>query len=100
MVGSSTFVDMAGVGVGRYGSSLAAHLLAHDLERRIFGKPMGSWKRDIPPPKSHPQASRLSDPWAEFELKTFSAVRALAHHEEFIPLSLSRFPSLDRAALP
>ncbi len=94
MVGSSASVDVAVIGAGPYGLSLAAHLRARDVEHRIFGEIMGSWKHNMPPGmllKSYPWASSLSDPWSEFALKRFCAEQALAYHDELIPLSLSRF---------
>lgn len=48
MVGSSTSVDVAVIGAGRCGLSLAAHLRARDVEHRIFGELMGSWKHNMP----------------------------------------------------
>lgn len=36
MVGSSTFVDVAVIGAGRCGLSLAAHLCARDVEHRTY----------------------------------------------------------------
>ena len=77
MVGSSTSVDVAVIGAGPYGLSLAAHLRARRVEHRIFGDPMGSWKRNMPPGmllKSYPWATCLSDPRSEFSLKSFCAV--------------------------
>lgn len=49
MVGSITFVDVAVIGAGGCGLSLAAHLRARDVEHRIFGELMGSWKHNMPP---------------------------------------------------
>ncbi len=49
MVGSSTSVDVAVIGAGHCGLSLAAHLRARDVEHRIFGELMGSWKHNMPP---------------------------------------------------
>ncbi|WP_353017187.1 NAD(P)-binding domain-containing protein [Mesorhizobium sp. M0854] len=94
MVGSSTSVDVAVIGAGPYGLSLAAHLRGNGVEHRIFGELMGSWKHNMPPGmllKSYPWASSLSDPWSQFALKTFCAERALDYHDELIPFSLSRF---------
>ncbi|WP_352619759.1 MULTISPECIES: NAD(P)-binding domain-containing protein [unclassified Mesorhizobium] len=94
MVRSSTSVDVAVIGAGPYGLSLAAHLRARGVEHRIFGELMGSWRHNMPPGmllKSYPWASSLSDPRSEFALKTFCAERALAYHDELLPLSLSRF---------
>ncbi|MER8887372.1 NAD(P)-binding domain-containing protein [Mesorhizobium sp. M0816] len=94
MAGSNTSVDVAVIGAGPYGLSLAAHLRARDVEHRIFGELMGSWKHNMPPGmllKSYPWASSLSDPRSEFALKAFCAERALTYHDELLPLSLSRF---------
>ena len=69
MAGSSTSVDVAIIGSGPYGLSLAAHLRARGVEHRIFGEPMGSWKNNMPSGmllKSFPWASNLSEPSSEF----------------------------------
>ncbi|CDX43239.1 FAD-dependent pyridine nucleotide-disulphide oxidoreductase [Mesorhizobium sp. SOD10] len=87
-------VDVAVIGAGPYGLSLAAHLRARGVEHRIFGEPMGSWKRSMPPGmllKSYPWATSLSDPEAEFTLKSFCTERALPYDDELMPLPLSRF---------
>lgn len=94
MAGSSTFVDVAIIGAGPYGLSLAAHLRRHAVEHRIFGEPMGPWKNNMPAGmllKSYPWATNLSDPDLEFDLKSFCADRALPYHDELMPLPLSRF---------
>lgn len=49
MVGSSTSVDVAVIGAARCSLSLAAHLRARDVEHRIFGELMGSWKHNMLP---------------------------------------------------
>jgi hypothetical protein len=93
-MGSSTPVDVAVIGAGPYGLSLAAHLRARRVEHRIFGEPMGSWKHNMPPGmllKSYPWATSLSDPGSEFALKSFCTERALPYHDELMPLPLSRF---------
>ncbi|MER8459714.1 hypothetical protein NKH82_31785 [Mesorhizobium sp. M0915] len=48
MARSSTSVDVAVIGAGPY-LSLAAHLRARDVEHRIFGELMGSWKHFLGP---------------------------------------------------
>jgi thioredoxin reductase len=87
-------VDVAVIGAGPYGLSLAAHLSAHQVEYRVFGKVMASWKDNMPPGmllKSYPWASCLSDPNAEFTVKSFCAERARPYHDEMMPLPLARF---------
>jgi thioredoxin reductase len=87
-------LDVAIIGAGPYGLSLAAHLRAHGIDHRIFGQPMGAWKGNMPAGmllKSYPWASCLSDPKDEFTVKHFSAERALPYHDEMMPLSLERF---------
>jgi hypothetical protein len=91
---SSNSVDVAIIGAGPYGLSLAAHLRARDVEYRIFGEPLGSWKNNMPPGmllKSFPWASNLSAPSSEFTVKQFCTERALPYHDELMPLQLSRF---------
>ena len=41
-------VDIAIVGAGPYGLSLAAHLKAAGVSFRIFGKPMSTWRDHMP----------------------------------------------------
>jgi thioredoxin reductase len=91
---SSTSVDVAIIGAGPYGLSLAAHLRARGVEHRIFGEPMGAWKHNMPVGmllKSYPWATCLSDPKSELTLKRFCTERALPYHDELMPLPLSRF---------
>ena len=94
MAGSSSSVDVAIIGAGPYGLSLAAHLRARNVEHRTFGESMGSWKNNMPPGmllKSYPWASDLSDPRSEFTVKSFCTEQALPYHDELMPLPLSRF---------
>jgi hypothetical protein len=91
---SSSSVDVAIIGSGPYGLSLAAHLRARGVEYRIFGEPLGSWKNNMPPGmllKSFPWASNLSEPSSEFTVKQFCTERALPYHDELMPLELGRF---------
>ena len=41
-------VNVAIIGAGPYGLSIAAHLAANETEYRIFGKPMHTWKQVCP----------------------------------------------------
>lgn len=94
MVRLSTSVDVAVIGAGPYGLSLAAHLNASGVDHRVFGEPMGTWRHNMPLGmllKSYPWASSLSDPVSQFALKSFCAERALPYHDKLMPLPLSRF---------
>ena len=53
------------IGAGPYGLAIAAHLRARGVPVRVFGDPMDSWRRQMPPGmflKSTPRASSLSAP--------------------------------------
>ncbi|MEV0391021.1 NAD(P)-binding domain-containing protein [Nonomuraea sp. NPDC050643] len=67
-------IDVAIVGAGPYGLSLAAHALDAGLDVRIFGRPMHAWERHMPRGmllKSEPDASHLSDPARRYGLDAF-----------------------------
>ncbi|SDL37785.1 Pyridine nucleotide-disulphide oxidoreductase [Nonomuraea maritima] len=58
-------IDVAIVGAGPYGLSVAAHALHAGLEARVFGIPMRAWENHMPRGmllKSEPDASHLADP--------------------------------------
>lgn len=100
MARPSGFLDVAVIGAGPYGLSLAAHLRSRGVEHRIFGEPMSSWKNNMPPGmllKSYPWASNLSDPKSEFTTRSFCTERALPYHNELMPLPLSRFVEYGQA---
>jgi cation diffusion facilitator CzcD-associated flavoprotein CzcO len=63
-------VDVAIIGAGPYGLSLAAHLRARGVNFRIFGKPMDTWNAHMPKGmtlKSEGFASSLSSPACDRE---------------------------------
>ncbi|BCJ31566.1 NAD(P)-binding domain-containing protein [Actinocatenispora sera] len=77
-------IDVAIVGAGPYGLSLAAHLRDTGLTVRIFGRPMALWRSAMPAGmqlKSQPYASNLSDPAGAATLKAYCAHRG----EEYVP---------------
>jgi len=87
-------VDIAIIGAGPYGLSLAAHLRSSNIEFRIFGEPMESWKHKMPAGmllKSYPWATNLSEPSSQFTIKQFCADRSLFYHGSLMPLPLERF---------
>ncbi len=71
-IGSAT--DIAIIGAGPYGLSLAAHLAKTNRRTRIFGEPMQSWKHHMPRGmklKSEGFASSLYDPESTFPLRQY-----------------------------
>lgn len=78
----SSPIDVAILGAGPYGLSLASHLRRQGIELQIFGRPMHSWRAHMPAGmqlKSEGFASNLSDPDASFSLRQFCAERAPVH---------------------
>lgn len=87
-------VDVAIIGAGPYGLSLAAHLSACGIDFRIFGVPMESWKSGMPAGmllKSTPSASSLYDPAGFYTVKQFCADREAPYHDILMALSLDSF---------
>ena len=90
----SSSIDVAIIGAGPYGLSLAAYLEDAGIDFRIFGRPMESWKNWMPPGmllKSHPWSSSLYDPQSSFPLRQFCAERRIPYHDSLIPLPIETF---------
>jgi thioredoxin reductase len=88
------FCQTAIIGAGPYGLSLAAHLTAAGADFRIFGKPMTSWRENMPKGmmlKSDGFASNLSSPDVASTLKAWCADRGVEYHDQLIPVPLSVF---------
>lgn len=86
--------DVAVIGTGPHGLSLAAHLKAHGIDFRIFGRPMGTWAEHMPKTmmlKSDGFASNISAPARESTLKAWSARNNIAYADEGLPISLEIF---------
>jgi hypothetical protein len=86
-------VEVAIVGAGPYGLSLAAHLDAAGIRTRVFGRPMDSWRSHMPNGmllKSDPFASNLSDPQDLYTLARFSEEQAIPYSESE-PVQLDTF---------
>ncbi len=82
------------VGAGPYGLSIAAHLTAHGIPHRIFGKPMQSWREHMPTDmmlKSDGFASSLFSPGPASTLRDFCAQQCIPYHDTRIPVSLQTF---------
>jgi lysine/ornithine N-monooxygenase len=86
--------EIAIVGAGPYGLSLAAHLRAAGLPFRIVGRVMETWREQMPEGmllKSDGFASDLSDPQGKFRLHNYCEEKQLPYHATCIPVELSTF---------
>jgi thioredoxin reductase len=86
--------DVAVVGAGPYGLSIAAHLRARHVDHRIFGTPLETWRAAMPHGmllKSDGFASDLSAPDRGSRLGDYCAERGIAYHDTDIPVALETF---------
>jgi cation diffusion facilitator CzcD-associated flavoprotein CzcO len=87
-------VDVAIVGAGPYGLSLAAHLRAAGVSFRHFGYPMRLWRESMPAGlylKSQGFASNLSDPQGSHTLGAFCRQAGYDYADYGLPVPLSTF---------
>jgi thioredoxin reductase len=71
-------VDIAIVGAGPYGLSIAAHLSSRNAEYRLFGTPMHTWSALMPPGmllRSEGFASNLSDAAGDHTIARYASER-------------------------
>ena len=86
--------DVAIVGAGPYGLSLAAHLRGAGIKHRIFGRPMHSWREHMPHGmclKSDGFASNLYDPDGAFTLEEYCREQGLPYQRSGLPIPLETF---------
>jgi thioredoxin reductase len=91
---STNAVEVAIVGAGPYGLSIAAHLGVRGIPFRIFGDPMSAWSKQMPKGmhlKSEGFASSLSDPDSAFTLRNFCEEKGLPYAETGLPVPLETF---------
>jgi hypothetical protein len=96
MTGPMSDVDVAIVGSGPYGLSIAAHLAAHGVDYRAFGRPMQAWQANMPAGmylKSEGFASSLSDPDGRLTLRAHCAEQGLGYGDYAVPVPLDTFVS-------
>lgn len=90
----SDVIDVAIVGAGPYGLSLAAHLRAAGVNYRHFGIPMRLWRGSMPQGmflKSQGFASNLSDPDGTHTLEAFCKTTGHPYASYGLPVSLENF---------
>jgi thioredoxin reductase len=87
-------LEIAIVGAGPYGLSLAAHFRGRGIPFRIFGRPMDSWLAHMPKGmmlKSDGFASNIYDPDNKFTLQQFCAERGIDYADMGNPVRLETF---------
>ena len=89
-----SIVEVAIIGAGPYGLSLAAHLRDAGVPFRIFGKPMTTWRNHMPKGmklKSDGFASNLSAPDRQSTLEAWSAAHGRPYGAQKSPVALEDF---------
>jgi hypothetical protein len=92
--GRKTIIDVAIIGAGPYGLSLAAHLRARGVNLRVFGSPMHTWLTQMPKGmrlKSDGFASSLYDPGASLTLGRYCEDLGLPYADVGIAVPLETF---------
>jgi thioredoxin reductase len=87
-------IEVAIIGAGPYGLSIAAHLGARGVDFRIFGSPMHTWLTQMPKGmrlKSEGFASSLSDPDSSFTLKHYCEREGIPYSDTGNPVPLEAF---------
>jgi thioredoxin reductase len=86
--------DVAIIGAGPYGLSIAAHLRARQIEHLIIGDPMRFWLRNMPKDmllKSDGFSSTLYDPGSSFTLRHYCEERKIEYADLGTPVRIEDF---------
>ena len=86
--------EVAIIGAGPYGLSLAAQLAARGVSFRIFGRALDTWRNHMPKDmllKSEGFGSCLSHPSKDSTLKAYCAARSIPYADTALPISLDLF---------
>jgi len=89
-------IDVAIIGAGPYGLSIAAHLKARGVDFRIFGPAMDTWQNHMPKGmrlKSEGFASSIYDPESLLTLGKYCQAKGLAYQDQGLPVPLDTFCS-------
>jgi cation diffusion facilitator CzcD-associated flavoprotein CzcO len=85
-VGTSNDCEIAVIGAGPYGLSIAAHLTECGIATHTFGESMSFWRRNMPKGmklRSPWRATNLSDPNKALSLDAYSRSESVARVEPF-----------------
>jgi thioredoxin reductase len=91
---SGEAIDVAIIGAGPYGLSIAAHLSSLKVAFRIFGTPMSSWRNHMAAGtflKSFGFASCLYDPGSTFTFAHYCQERGIHYDEVITPVAIENF---------
>ncbi len=86
--------NIAIIGAGPYGLSIAAHLGGRGVPHRIFGHPMEMWREHMPASmllKSEGFASSLSNPGKVYTIGDYCRARGIPYAEHGVPIALGTF---------
>src|ERR1700675_4809436 len=87
-------LEIAIIGAGPYGLSIAAHVRRLGASFRAFGRPMDSWLAHMPKGmmlKSDGFASNIYDPQSAFTLEQFCAERGIEYGHTGVPVKIDTF---------
>ena len=90
----TNYCQIAIIGAGPYGLSIAAHLRDRGIDFRIFGAPMHTWREQMPKGmllKSDGFASNLSDPRALLTLRSYCGREGIPYDDTMLPVRLDTF---------